>query len=291
MNKGFVAGGWFLLVLAVGSMLVFVVTLRPWASANEAYDTHLNFKEGVPGSYSRSAVTYVESEAGAPMGWKPTHRVGDSPSGYVLYFGLGCASCHGLYAEGGVGPFLLGDTERKITKLVRDGTGGMPTYHAEELSDQKLADLISYIMSLGPAPTETPVPAKPTPTPYPTATPTPAPTPTPTATPVPGATPTPTPSPTPTAPKQALSPAEVQAAQRLFVDVGCDICHGAKAEGGQKGPKLVKADLDREEVVKNIREGVRNPDSKYPREMEPYDLTELTDAEMEQIVKYLLNLN
>ncbi len=289
MSKNFVAMLWSVLVLTVGGALIMVVTLRPWASANEAYDTHFNIKEGVPDSYSRTTLTWIEDTPGAPSAWEHTSRVGDPAPGYVLYVGHGCAACHGLAGEGGVGSPLLGDAERKYNNVVRDGTGGMPTYHQVDLTDKELADIVSYVQSLGPEPTETPVVAKPTATPYPTATPTPAPTATPTPTPVPGATPTPTPSPTPTVPKPALSPAELKAAQQLFADVGCDICHGPSADGGTKGPKLTGFTAD--EIIKSVRDGKRSPDSKYPREMEAYDLNKLTDQELDQLIKFLLSKN
>ncbi|MBI4339233.1 MAG: c-type cytochrome [Chloroflexi bacterium] len=292
MSRSIVAAGWILLVLTGGLVLVFVVTLRPWASANESYDTHLNLSGDAPGSYSRTSVTWVDGLHGAPKPWVPRDNI--QVDGYILYTARGCAACHGLSAKGSfVGPTLLGASERKIAKIVRDGTGGMPTYHYVELSDQEMTAISEYIQGLGPAPTETPALARPTATPYPRATPTPAPTATPTATPLPGVTPvaaTPTPSPTPTVARPALSPAELKAAQQLFADVGCDICHGAKAEGGSKGPKL--SGLTREGMVKAIREGVvRQPDSKYPRAMEAVKVSDLSDQELEQIIKFLLSLS
>ncbi len=288
MNKSFVTAFWSLLVLAIGGALILVVTLRPWSDANEAYDTHFNTKEGVPGSYSRTVLTYLETTPEAPAPWQPTSRLETPVPGYVLYVSLACAACHGLNAEGGVAPSLLGDAERKFNNVVRDGTGGMPTYHKVELTDAQLLAIVGYVQSLGLEPEET-VTAKPTATPYPTATPTPAPTPTPTATPLPGVTPTPTPSPTPTVAKPVVSPEEMKKAQQLFADVGCDICHGANAKGGTKGPTL--AGMTEDDIIKAVREGLRKPDSKYPRAMEAVDQTKLSDGELAIIVKFLLNLN
>ncbi len=292
MMKNFIPALGFAVVFTVGLTLVLVMVLRPWASANESYDTHFNYREQAPPGYERSTLAWVEDpHGGAPEGWQP--RVKDAP-GYMLYVARGCAACHGLYAQGGVAPALLGDSDRKIAKLVRDGTGGMPTYHSAELTEKELAAITAYLIYLGPEPTPTVSTAKPTPTPYPTATPTPAPTATPTPTPLPGVTPIPTATPTPATQKPTkpvLSAAELKAAQQLYMDVGCDICHGAKAEGGQKGPTLVGADLTRDVIVKDVREGVRTPGSKYPRAMEPSSATDLSDLELEQLVKYLLSLN
>lgn len=271
-------------VLAVGLTLIMVVTLRPWASANTAYDTHLNLREEAPASYSRTADTWVETTPGAPKGWTASRVTPEAAYGYALFAGRGCAGCHGLSAQGGVGPSLLGDPERKIAKLVRDGTGGMPTYHDTELTQAELNAIMSYIFNLGPEPTETPVKARPTPTPYPTATPIPTPTPTPTPTPVPGVTPTPTPTPTP---KPTLSPGEMKDLQNLFRAVGCDICHGSLGEGITKGPKL--RDLTRDEIIQTVRNGKRTPGSVYPRAMEAVSLSDLSDQELDQIIKFLQN--
>ncbi len=101
--------------------------------------------------------------------------------------------------------------------------------------------------------------------------------------PEPEVTPTPTPIPEPT-----LSPAEFEAAQQLYIDVGCDICHGVRGEGGEKGPEL--KDLTVEEITKAVREGIRTPGSKYTREMEPYSENDLFDGELEQIISYLQSL-
>ncbi len=231
----------------------------------------------------------MELTPSAPIGWEVV-RNGASVAdrGLVLYVARGCASCHGLGGTGtSVGSSVLGASERKVTRLIRDGSGGMPVYHPNDLSDQEIQTLAGYIASLGPAPTETPIFGTPTATPWPSPTPTPAPKPTPTPIPTPSSTPEPGTTPTPT-PVPTVSDAEIKAAQQLYIDVGCDICHGKSAEGGEKGPEL--KGFTAEDISKAVREGIRNQASKYPREMERYTTNDLTDEELEQLVKYLLSL-
>ncbi|MEE8497082.1 MAG: cytochrome c [Acidimicrobiia bacterium] len=68
------------------------------------------------------------------------------------FFGLGCASCHGLDAESGVvGGDILGDVDDGFDEFldeVRRGPEGMPAYSVEDFSDEELALVHAYLESL-----------------------------------------------------------------------------------------------------------------------------------------------
>lgn len=80
----------------------------------------------------------------------------------------------------------------------------------------------------------------------------------------------------------------LEAAQLLFVDVGCDLCHAEDAMGTEEGPAL--NDLTAQEVQDFVRDPVRPPDSSYPKEMKAYGLDKLLDEELEELIFYLSNL-
>ncbi|MBI4340405.1 MAG: c-type cytochrome [Chloroflexi bacterium] len=192
-------------VLALGASLVVVVTLRPWASADEGYNTHLNFRGEVPSDYGRTSLTWLSTQGNAPMGWALSSKTPkDVDKGYALYVAAGCASCHGFKGEGGVlGHDLLDVTKAKIGKETRRGPAGMPAYPESDLAIEQLALITEYLLGLqeaapspdsGVLPAITPTPTTPAGvaplTPTPTreaamlATPTPAPSPEATSTPV-----------------------------------------------------------------------------------------------------------
>ncbi len=172
-------------VVALGASLVMVVTLRPWAGADESYNTHLNFQQGVPGDYGRTPLAWLGAESSTPMGWDiSSHAPQDVDKAYALYVARGCASCHGFKGDGSlVGSDLLEASIAKIGKAVRRGPGGMPAYHEAHLADEELKLITDYLLKLQEAgATSAPtVTAPKTPTPTPTvvvATPTPLLTPT-----------------------------------------------------------------------------------------------------------------
>ena len=311
------AGG----VVVLGALLILVMTLRPWGGPDRGFDTHLNLADAVPADYSRTEVTLVGDAEMAPVGWKLADESSDT--GLSLYVARGCAGCHGLDGAGTFsGPDLRGGSLRRVTKLTRDGNGGMPNYHESDLTDSELGLIFEFLESLGPAPVVLVPEPEPSPTPWPS--PTPFPLPTPVASPIPTASPTPilgladsddahpqdddpvkidmpseeqatpaalptdTPEPTPTAtPAPRLTEEESGEARRLFIDVGCDLCHGLDAEGTEKGPELTG--FAATDIRDSVRDGIVNPESEYTREMEPYTLDDLTAAELDLLVDYLLD--
>ena len=110
----------------------------------------------------------------------------------------------------------------------------------------------------------------------------------PVATPIPGASPTPTsvpPTATPTRP--AVDTARLDSARRLFLDVGCDICHGVAAEGTSSGPSI--EDMTAQELADFIRNPQRPANSTYSEAMDAYSVMDLTEEELEEIIFFLLN--
>lgn len=270
-------------------MLVLQVTLRPWATPNYSYKTHLNitpFEEG----YTRTELAYLGETSDGPLGWIPSDFASASGAKeYANFVGYGCAGCHGIDGTGtSVGPSVAGSTARRISNLTRQGPTSMPAYGEEHLVGVDLDSITAYLSSL-PEATATPEPSvRLTATPFPPPTPTAEPTVPPTATPVPGAPPTATsvpPTPTPT--REPVDPALLEAAQRLYLDVGCDICHGKLAMGDKGGPEL--SGLTSEEIRDSVRDPQRPPDSTYSDPMEPYELMALTEAELDEIIFFLLN--
>jgi mono/diheme cytochrome c family protein len=78
---------------------------------------------------------------------------GDVENGKKLYSSYGCYQCHGYAAQGGAGARLA---PRPIpfatfSRYVRRPTGQMPPYTAKVVSDQELADIYAFLVTI-PAP-------------------------------------------------------------------------------------------------------------------------------------------
>lgn len=74
---------------------------------------------------------------------------GDASQGRVI-FEMNCASCHGLYGDGQVGPSLRRVSERKsevglIHQVTSGKTPPMPQFQP---NSQEMADLLKYLKSL-----------------------------------------------------------------------------------------------------------------------------------------------
>lgn len=287
-------GALFAGIAGVALVLIFQITLRPWAGADNSTDTHLNFTDPKSG-YTRSELALLGEPELAPAGWVKSQAALDSDDpGFAGYVAYGCASCHGLAGEGtAAGPPLGGSSLRRINTLTRKGPGGMPAYDAVHLVDADMDAIAAYVSGLPETLDEPEVTGEPVATPFPTATPPPTATPVPTPTPRPTPTalppdaPTPAPVPTPT-PEPTPDPGLVAAARQLYVDVGCDLCHGVDAEGTEDGPVI--EDITAEEIRDIVRDPQRDPDSIYPKGMKPRLLDELSDAEIDEIIFYLQNL-
>lgn len=76
-------------------------------------------------------------------------RSGDTVRGHAI-FQINCADCHGLEANGRVGPSLRGISDHKsraglIEQVISGKTPPMPQFQP---SPQEMADLLSYLESL-----------------------------------------------------------------------------------------------------------------------------------------------
>lgn len=74
---------------------------------------------------------------------------GDSVQGHAI-FQINCAGCHGIMADGKVGPSLKNVSNRKssrrlIEQVISGQTPPMPKFQP---SPQEMADLLSYLESL-----------------------------------------------------------------------------------------------------------------------------------------------
>ncbi len=281
------------ILITTVSVLVLVTTIRPWATDNYGRETHLNTSEELDG-YTRTELAFVGDLSDGPDGWVPSEAARESEfPGYAAYVGYGCASCHGTDGAGTVvGPSINGSSLRRIENLVRQGPKTMPGYAEAHLIGDDLELIAAYLTSRPEAPPTAEPVARATATPFPAPTATAAPVATPSgpaATVEPGASPTPTSVPataTPTRP--AVDTVRLAAAQRLFLDVGCDICHGELAKGADGGPTL--EDLTAEEIRAFVRDPQRPANSRYSEAMDPYDVTSLSEEELDEIVFFLLNM-
>lgn len=78
-----------------------------------------------------------------------TSLQGNPEQGHAI-FQINCAGCHGLNANGRVGPSLLGVSARKseagiIQQVISGKTPPMPKFQP---TPQAMADLLSYLQSL-----------------------------------------------------------------------------------------------------------------------------------------------
>lgn len=85
----------------------------------------------------------------------PGQLPGDAPRGQAIFALQQCAACHGQGGAGGFAPALnTADFRQKFAQdavlwtLLRQGSGAMPAYGVNRLTDQEMADLIAYVRSL-----------------------------------------------------------------------------------------------------------------------------------------------
>jgi ubiquinol-cytochrome c reductase cytochrome c subunit len=74
---------------------------------------------------------------------------GDAAKGKALFLKNGCYECHGTVGQGGTGPHIAPRTASLA--YIRKPAGQMPPYTAKVMSDQDVADVLAYLMSI-PAP-------------------------------------------------------------------------------------------------------------------------------------------
>ena len=118
--------------------LVLASTLLIAAAALEA--------EQNPAPASSARTPPASGAQGAPKG--------DVENGRKIYTSYGCYQCHGYAAHGGPGPRLA---PRPIAfaafaRYTRRPTGQMPPYTAKVVSDQEVADIYAFLLTIPPPP-------------------------------------------------------------------------------------------------------------------------------------------
>ena len=83
----------------------------------------------------------------------PSAPAGNATNGAKIYVSYGCYQCHGYAAQGGAGARLAPKpiAFAGFTKYVRKPTLQMPPYTAKVVTDQELADIYAFLMTI-PAP-------------------------------------------------------------------------------------------------------------------------------------------
>ncbi len=78
---------------------------------------------------------------------------GNADSGKTLYVQWGCYACHGYAGQGGAGARLSTNPPAlaAFIRLVRRPLNAMPPYTEKVLTDQQLADIHAYLLTM-PAP-------------------------------------------------------------------------------------------------------------------------------------------
>jgi mono/diheme cytochrome c family protein len=85
---------------------------------------------------------------------------GNAENGKKIYSSYGCYQCHGYAAQGGAGARLAPRPIAFATfaRYVRRPTGQMPPYTAKVVSDQELADIYAFLVTIPPPPAANTIP-------------------------------------------------------------------------------------------------------------------------------------
>lgn len=128
-----------LAIPTIGIMLMIGISRNPL--------THSNLSG--PENYGRTHIAFLEE----PVAYDGPGEIGHSTadySGESLYFLAGCAGCHGLANNGGVGGRLFGESVslREFTGDIRKGPKVMPGYDPSDLSDLQIEEIYEYLLGL-----------------------------------------------------------------------------------------------------------------------------------------------
>jgi len=133
----------FVMMSGLAFMLIAVIVARsPY--------THANLS---PAGYDRTEITYVDKEypfEGLGLAKPRLVRTGDAAQdGRLLFFAYGCASCHGLKAQGGVvGPKLTDASLSEVRRALSLGPKGMPSFDSAGITDEETASIVAWLQSL-----------------------------------------------------------------------------------------------------------------------------------------------
>jgi mono/diheme cytochrome c family protein len=100
----------------------------------------------VGGAVVLATFVLAQAEIFAPSAPAGDAVAGDVETGEGI-FQRECASCHGVSAEGGIGPALVrtGLDAATVTAVVQQGRGVMP---AGIVTGQEQADVVAYVVSI-----------------------------------------------------------------------------------------------------------------------------------------------
>lgn len=122
-------------------------TEQPWASVGEVVV--------VNGGDLAKELNLIPAPAQAPVASPvPPLGYGDPAQGETAYRAAGCVLCHGLHAEGGIGPALVGRRLgfARFLNAVREPSDVMPPYLAGQITDQEVRHILAYVLSRSAAP-------------------------------------------------------------------------------------------------------------------------------------------
>lgn len=85
-------------------------------------------------------------------------QTGDATRGHQIYVKVGCYQCHGLVAQGGLGPKLAPKPWpiQALAAYVRNPSREMPPYSPAVLSAGDIVDIHAYLVTIPPPRTTTP---------------------------------------------------------------------------------------------------------------------------------------
>ena len=103
--------------------------------------------------YDRTEISYVDEEyafEGIGLANSRLAQTGDAAQdGRLLFFAYGCASCHGLKAQGGVvGPKLTDASLSEVRRALSQGPKGMPSFDSAGITEEETASIVAYLQSL-----------------------------------------------------------------------------------------------------------------------------------------------
>jgi mono/diheme cytochrome c family protein len=112
--------------------------------------THANLSAA---GYDRTEITYVDEEypfEGLGLARPQLARTGDpAQDGRLLFFAYGCASCHGLKAQGGVvGPKVSDASPSEVRRALSQGPKGMPSFDSAGITEEETASIVAWLQSL-----------------------------------------------------------------------------------------------------------------------------------------------
>jgi mono/diheme cytochrome c family protein len=140
----------FIPPLIAALAVIFLPTTLLTVAARSPY-THANLSAHFDPSYARTAQT----EVGAPVLYRSPGLAVPLPAnapleerGKALLVERGCAGCHGIDGQGSVvGPAIVPDIEI-VRENVRKGPGGMPVFLPEQLGDDDLTAIVTFLKSV-----------------------------------------------------------------------------------------------------------------------------------------------